>query len=774
MVLRLEEFRDLHADLGAHAQERLAASWQEATRVMSITALEGYLKGARALHALGRGPEPVTHFIRVAPEIARELGEDAVAQLVQAALTLAGRTSGAVVSLVIATAPAAARRLADPELFRAYLDFLDKLQAQAPRALRPLLERLDALLAQLTLGGLRRWAWRGVHAHRHDFAAQEAYFSLTGGDSRAVLQQERKGTLFVDVQRRIAMYLRALWGRSFLMRPTAGDFETREGLRPYVEEFILHVPDAYDDLMGAHGPIDGLARYRAACAHGAAHLVYTSAPMPADGLNALQRAAIELVEDARVEALAQRHFPGLGALWRSQHGASSEQAATLGDWLSRLARALLDPAYADPHPLVCQARLWFAERQAHLERNEVSWEVGLALAEALRRLGLPHHPGADCPSALYRDDNRYLWHFQEAHALARLPARERQVRRRVGLMEFVNALDVETAGDDAQEIWTLDGELYDDDGSSFNQREGKAARPEAFHYGEWDYQIQAQRPAWCTVLEKPAPAGAAAAMDAWLAHHKPLAARLRRMIEALRPQGLQRLRRQEDGDDLDLDAAVRAAVDLRLGTLPDPRIGLRHRRRRRDVALLLLLDLSRSTNERAGGGEHTVLELSQQAALLLADALARLGDPFAVHGFCSDGRDDVSYYRLKDFAEPFAGAAKARLAGLRGALSTRMGAALRHAGHHLARRPQRRKLLLVLTDGEPADVDVRDPRYLRADARKAVEELTRRGITSFCFSLDAQADRYVSEIFGERHYFILDHIQRLPLKLPLLYLGLTR
>jgi nitric oxide reductase NorD protein len=160
--------------------------------------------------------------------------------------------------------------------------------------------------------------------------------------------------------------------------------------------------------------------------------------------------------------------------------------------------------------------------------------------------------------------------------------------------------------------------------------------------------------------------------------------------------------------------------------------------------------------------------------VLLADALDKIGDPFAIHGFDSNGRHDVEYFRFKDFDAPYDDKAKGRLAGMSGQLSTRMGAAMRHAGSILKRQPSSKKLLLVVTDGEPADNDVRDPQYLRYDAKKAVEELTRNGIATYCLSLDPRADQYVSRIFGAKNYMVVDHVQRLPEKLPLLYMGLTR
>ncbi|MHB8392405.1 MAG: VWA domain-containing protein, partial [Acidobacteriaceae bacterium] len=246
------------------------------------------------------------------------------------------------------------------------------------------------------------------------------------------------------------------------------------------------------------------------------------------------------------------------------------------------------------------------------------------------------------------------------------------------------------------------------------------------------------------------------------------------LIEAMQPQGVQRLRKQEDGDEIDLNAAVRATIEMRMGEQPDPRIMMRNVRKVRDLSMLLLIDLSKSTNDTVLGSDSTVLQLAREAAVLLANALDKIGDPFAIHGFDSNGRHDVEYFRYKDFGMIYNDKAKSRLAGMSGHLSTRMGAAMRHAGSILKRQPSNKKLLLVITDGEPADNDVRDPQYLRFDAKKAVEELARNGIATYCLSLDPRADQYVSRIFGAKNYMVVDHVQRLPEKLPLLYMGLTR
>jgi nitric oxide reductase NorD protein len=766
-------------------RERLEQGWSEAARVLSARGLDNYVKGAAALRGLGRGVELVHAWLDSAPQVAREVGEDVVGELATTALTLASKTSGAVIELVLSTAPTAARRLADGALFLQYLQLLNTLVAQAPRGLRPMLGQLDTLFGQLTLGGLRRWATWGAQAHRTHYEEQIAYFGLQSKESQAMLQKERKGTLLVDVQRRINMYLRALWGRDFFMRPTAGDFESREGYRPFIEDYFIHLPDAYDAVEGHAGTVDATELYRAAAAHAAAHVVYTRQPLSAEGLSPWQMALIGVVEDARVEALAIGRFPGLRSLWARLHVATPQQADSAGDWLNRLARALLDRSYADAHPWIAQGRALLAEAlprlQANPHDNTASWDIGVQLAHSYRELtqGPAFLPRTDVQTAAYRDDNRYFWAFDGfdfERSIAAGYEPPAPVRKQVGLMEFVNELEVETAGDDAQEVWVLGTELfpYEDLGVSFNESEGREPVLPPVHYGEWDHLIQLERPAWATVQERRPKAGDPVVIDRILAEHRRLIGRMKYILDAMQPQGVQRIRKLEDGDEIDLNAAIASLTDLRMGRQPDPRIMMRSIRKTRDLSVLVLLDLSHSTNDKVAGHGHTVLDLTRQACALLADAIQKVGDPFAIHGFCSDGRHDVHYWRFKDFNQPYDDLAKARLAGMEGQLSTRMGAAIRHATAALRAQRSSKKLLLVVTDGEPADVDVRDPQYLRHDTKKAVEEAGQNGVITFCMSLDPRADQYVSRIFGARNYLVVDRVERLPEKLPVLYAGLTR
>ena len=775
MSINLEDYQDILGELSEKSRTILESSWHEATKVFSPQGLSNYLQGARSLKNLGRGCDLVVAYIENTPQVAKEIGEDILPDLVQTGMMMASKTSGAVIEMIFATAPIAASRLGDEQVFRGYLQLLNLLISQAPRGLRPMLDNLDTLLGNLTLGGLRRWALWGAQAHRTDYPEQVRYFGLESKESQAMLQQERKGTLFVDVQRRINMYLRALWARDFFMRPTSGDFENRQGYRPYIENYLMHIPDAYDDVEG----VSGLELYRATAAHCAAHIVYTRTPISAENLNPLQMAVISVVEDARVERLAINAFPGLGQLWASLHFATPNQAATLGDYLNRIARALLDSRYEDDHPIIAKARELFQAAQENPADNKLSWDIGVTLAHELSLLRIPFQPRTDLLTAPYRDDNRYFWEFEEFDfdkAQAAGYESVKQVRKYVSVMEMANEIDCELAGDDAQEIWVLGTELfpYEDTGVSFNDMEGKEPVADPYHYSEWDYQIQLERPSWATVQEKRAKSGDLQIIEDITAQHKRTIGRLKFLLDAMQPQGVTRIRKLEDGDEIDINAALRSMIDMRMGMQPDSRIMMRSVRKVRDISVMVLLDLSESTNEKVAGQDYSVLDLTRQATVLLADAIHKIGDPFAIHGFCSDGRHNVEYHRFKDFDQPYNDVPKAKLAGMTGQLSTRMGAAIRHAGHYLKLQRSSKKLLLVITDGEPADIDVRDPQYLRFDTKKAVEEVARSGVTTYCMSLDPRADQYVSRIFGARNYMVLDHVERLPEKLPVLYAGLTR
>jgi hypothetical protein len=779
MTINLEDYAACLGKAPPELAETLESTFHDAARVMSPAGLHDYMEGAIALYRLGRGHDVVLSYLEEMPAVVQECGEDVIRDCVEAAMKLSSMTSGQVIAILFASLPTAARRLGDAELLRGYLALIHQLSAKVARGLRPMLGNIDQLLSRLTLSGLRRWANFGADAYRRDLDNLVKYFNLESADSKKMLQQERRGTLFVDTQRKLNFFLRALWGRDFFLRPTAADYE---GFKPYCENHVIHLPDAVDTIGG----VSGLELYRAQSAHLAAHLSYTTRAIPGEDLSPAQMFLIGMIEDARVEYRAAQAFPGLKKLWGRllavDHESATEHATV--PLLERFAHCLNDDKLSiGDVGLNRIAARFHANIEARQDDNLFSRDLGMELFERLaERKEVPSLRILESIRIPYRDDNRIVWAFEpfgwESEGAEYIPAWQRQVRKYVSAVEMANEVDCELAGDDAQEVWVCASEFmpYEDAGEateSYNDMWGKEPISAPYHYQEWDYQVQLYRPDWATVYERRASKGDASEIERILTEYKPIANKIRHIIDRLSPQRVQRDRNLEDGDEIDINAAVDAMIAIRMGTQPDTRITMRNVIKNRDLAVTVLLDLSESTNETIDGSDKTILELTREAATLVCTAIDGIGDPFAVHGFASEGRHDIHYFRFKDFNQKFDREAKARLHGMRGGLSTRMGAAMRHAGHHLLAQPERRKLLLLVTDGDPADIDERDPQHLRQDAKKAVEELYAQGILAYCLTLDANADTYIKRIFGENNYTVVDHIDRLPERLPTLFASLT-
>jgi hypothetical protein len=779
MTINLEDYAACLGKAPPELAETLESTFHDAARVMSPAGLHDYMEGAIALYRLGRGHDVVLSYLEEMPAVVQECGEDVIRDCVEAAMKLSSMTSGQVIAILFASLPTAARRLGDAELLRGYLALIHQLSAKVARGLRPMLGNIDQLLSRLTLSGLRRWANFGADAYRRDLDNLVKYFNLESADSKKMLQQERRGTLFVDTQRKLNFFLRALWGRDFFLRPTAADYE---GFKPYCENHVIHLPDAVDTIGG----VSGLELYRAQSAHLAAHLSYTTRAIPGEDLSPAQMFLIGMIEDARVEYRAAQAFPGLKKLWGRllavDHESATEHATV--PLLERFAHCLNDDKLSiGDVGLNRIAARFHANIEARQDDNLFSRDLGMELFERLaERKEVPSLRILESICIPYRDDNRIVWAFEpfgwESEGAEYIPAWQRQVRKYVSAVEMANEVDCELAGDDAQEVWVCASEFmpYEDAGEateSYNDMWGKEPISAPYHYQEWDYQVQLYRPDWATVYERRASKGDASEIERILTEYKPIANKIRHIIDRLSPQRVQRDRNLEDGDEIDINAAVDAMIAIRMGTQPDTRITMRNVIKNRDLAVTVLLDLSESTNETIDGSDKTILELTREAATLVCTAIDGIGDPFAVHGFASEGRHDIHYFRFKDFNQKFDREAKARLDGMRGGLSTRMGAAMRHAGHHLLAQPEPRKLLLLVTDGEPADIDERDPQHLRQDAKKAVEELYAQGILAYCLTLDANADTYIKRIFGENNYTVVDHIDRLPERLPTLFASLT-
>ena len=188
--------------------------------------------------------------------------------------------------------------------------------------------------------------------------------------------------------------------------------------------------------------------------------------------------------------------------------------------------------------------------------------------------------------------------------------------------------------------------------------------------------------------------------------------------------------------------------------------------------MAFLLDMSYSTGDVLPSGKR-IIDIEREGMVLMAEALESIGDSWAVFGFSSHYRDKVDFHVVHDFDEPFGAASKSRFAGIVPMAQTRLGAAIRHANRLLARRPSRIRLLILLSDGRPYDIDYGDADHGVEDTRRALLEGRRKGVNSFCITVDKKSRDYLPHMYGESNYTVIDNVDTLPARLPLIYKRLT-
>lgn len=282
----------------------------------------------------------------------------------------------------------------------------------------------------------------------------------------------------------------------------------------------------------------------------------------------------------------------------------------------------------------------------------------------------------------------------------------------------------------------------------------------AVRYPEWDYRTNAYRDGAVTVWESLAVPGPSAWVERTLATQHAMLTRIRRQFEMLRAERVT-LHRQDEGDEIDLDACIEAWSDWRAGAALPQRLYQRSSVARRDTAVLVLVDVSGSTDGWLAG-ERRIIDVEREALLPLSVALDGLGEPYAILAFSGEGPRRVAVRNVKRFDERHGAAVALRIAGLEPEHYTRVGAALRHASSLLVKQSARHRLLLVLSDGKPNDCDEYEGRYGVEDTRQAVLEARQAGLSTFCLTVDRQAAAYLPRVFGAHHYALLQQPERLP------------
>ena len=320
-----------------------------------------------------------------------------------------------------------------------------------------------------------------------------------------------------------------------------------------------------------------------------------------------------------------------------------------------------------------------------------------------------------------------------------------------------------------------------------------------FFYDEWDYQISDYRSRWCRLREIVLAGDAGEYFSKTLNDYAALTPAVKHEFQRIRPEQYRVVRGLEDGEEFDFNAVVTAASDIRARVSPSPKLYTIRRQTERDVAALFLLDMSASTDEpiipiartyteedqddwramwkkRPAVPEpkpRRIIDVTKEALVLMAEALEEIGDTYAIYGFSGQGRANIEFYHVKSFLETLSPTVKGRIGAIEPKQSTRMGTALRHSIEKLKDVACRVKLLVLLSDGFPQDMDYGSDRrsitYGVRDTMTALQEADRAGILTFCLTVDKAGHDYLREMCEPSRYLVLEDVASLPTELPKVY-----
>ncbi|MEL6521804.1 MAG: VWA domain-containing protein [Pseudomonadota bacterium] len=721
--------------------------------------LTAWTEAIERLRHAGYGASVHREYQKASLGIAAQLGCDPALQMARSTSFIAIKAGPRTAALYCSVARAVARQLAAPTPFENWAGQIDGLAKKAPDVLWPLLNNTERVLDRVGLDTYIAWVQTGLRLAGLDPKRRRSFFALESNEAQQLLERHAGTLMFQSLEPRLRAELRALFGVAPPLREIATGPHGQIWERSSFASGVVQLPARYTTFEGRE-----TATYRAAVAHIGAHLTFGSGKFPLGQLKPLQVAVVSLIEDARVELLAMRQMPGLVRLWRPLHTAPPEGPRTATSLFARLARALIDPDFAPSDGWVRKGRGLFFAASDHWGDPRISRHIGNLLGNDLGQLRVQFNAKNYVVAPAYRDDNMGLWDFPDP------PDAEAE-----------QSLSIET--DDLRRSETGDQETQRESDNRPKSGEVGKLRPvsvasvegrEIARLPEYDYAVGLERPDWVTLRTyAPAP-GDPMFWSRLQEQYGPLVERAEKMVRAATVGNRVRLRRQIDGEKLDLTAAIDAAIEFRMGHLPNPAVYEAKSPPMRSIATHLLLDTSQSTADCVPGSGQTILDIERDAAALLALAMDRLGDPLMISAFASCGREDIRVTPIKAFDEPVGLLSGMALSGLRSGYSTRLGAVMRYAGRSLQNVREHRRLVLTITDGEPSDIDVPDRRYLVADARRAVQSLAVSGIDCFCLALGAGAAERARTVFGPHGFVQINRIESLPEKLQALYVNMTR
>ena len=359
---------------------------KDALRNLSPAGVEDYISGASRVCMIGRGFEPVLAYLEEMPEISQRLGEDMLQTVSQAVWDMSRTPNGVSIPPFMQCLPEASRRLGNGAQMKKVIDIIFEMMHATTGSIHghhttfpspglpDLLQQIPYLLSQLSLDGLKNWIDYGVRNYNDHPEHQRDYFTLQSADSKAMLQRERHGTLYMDYQRQLDMYMRSMWETEEFFVPYSLGFDELRKPQPYYDQLGMRIPDVFDEKNG----VSGINRYRIVIAHMAAHKRWSERQV-ADNLSPFQRIAVEVLEDSRIETLMLREYPGMKKYLLALHpvpvegSCDNKKVSCVRHRLAMLSRAILDENhdYQNTHILECVEKFHAALKNGESSSKEM-------------------------------------------------------------------------------------------------------------------------------------------------------------------------------------------------------------------------------------------------------------------------------------------------------------------------------------------------------------------------------------------------------------------
>ena len=652
--------------------------------------------------------------------------------------------------------------------FQSWLILIEKMVNLAPEALEILLLEMNFLVEKMNVAQIEDWFLTCLRASLGDADKRIKLLSLKDDEGLEWLGQTAGIKSFKEQENKLKIYTRAVWGMDVNVKEIPISNTKSSIRRTAFSNNFIRVPSSYPGFTGQLGE----EVFRAAIMHAAAHMKFTHKRFEIGKLKPIQVAIISVIEDARVELLAIEEFPGLKELWIPYHMATGESKnlnkaygpLTSRTLFSRLSRVLVDENYMDGNGWITRAKDMFFKNKTRWRDQALSRELGNLLGNDIGQMRIQFNPKDYLPDPIYRDENSGIWNFDNENTK---DFEEFQTGIESYQIEKKETDDAEKNFENSKVIEPL-AKIAPDKVSQSEEAEIISLQP------EFDYKSGRENYNWCKIKRYNFNNKSNYYLNNYLFENSKTVSNIKNLIESSKISEPVKLKKQQDGEELDLDSCIESVIEIKRGSTPSNNIYKKTSRKGRDLLVSILVDISESTNDFIKNTNKTIFSSIIEATGILSEAISRTGDDFSLSTFCSNKREDVRYWKIKNFKDKLSQNHINKLESMKPGFSTRLGAAVRQAGDELVSKTNYRKLLLIISDGEPSDIDVEDNEYLIEDAKYAVRRLAYNGVDVFCVGVESESNKNLSRIFGNKNFVIIKSASELPKKLPLIYLTLSR